>query len=204
MSNEHKTDSISIFLRNEEQKSAIIPDNLQSERKYIILMNDTLQAENRQYIKKINKLENQIEELETDNGKLERCSTYIKGMLKNFVEADKLYKKLFKLQTAYQSEIDDNLISYKTQLFYIFPKMTLMSVLFYIFYCVIRLKFDIPIFFFCAVDKLFTHTFVIYYMFNQSIFSNTYNTYNELNQLKSKIKEINKAQDYIHDLIDTN
>jgi hypothetical protein len=26
----------------------------------------------------------------------------------------------------------------------------------------------------------------------------------EINELKKKIKEINKAQDYIHDLIDTN
>ena len=53
MSTEHKTDSISIFLRNDEQKTAIIPDNLTSERKYIILMNDSLQAENREYVKRL-------------------------------------------------------------------------------------------------------------------------------------------------------
>lgn len=70
-----------------------------------------LQAENRKYVKKINELENQIEDLETDNGKLERCSTYIKGMLKNFVEIDKIYKKLVKVQTQYQDKLKTSLLN---------------------------------------------------------------------------------------------
>lgn len=202
MSTEHKTDSISIFLRNDEQKSAIIPDNLTSERKYIILMNDTLQAENREHIKRINELENQIEELETDNGKLERCSTYIKGMLKNFSEADKLYKKLIKVQTSHHSEIKDNLKVYKKRLFFDFTKITLLSVLFYIFYSVVQIKFSIPNFLFYIVEKTLVYVSMIYYMF--MVKQVTIDTNNEINELKRKIKEINKAQEYIHDLIDTN
>ena len=203
MSTEHKTDSISIFLRNDEQKTAIVPDNLTSERKYIILMNDTLQAENREYVKKITELENQIEELEADNGKLERCSTYIKGMLKNFVEADKLYKKLIKVQTAYNSGIKNNLKDYKKRLFIDFTKISLISALLFIFFFVVQIKLAIPTFLFYMVDKVVVYGFVVYYMYR--VISTGIDTdIVEINELKKRIKEINKAQDYIHDLIDTN
>lgn len=203
MATEHKTDSISIFLRNDEQKTAIVPDNLTSERKYIILMNDTLQAENREYVKKITELENQIEELESDNGKLERCSTYIKGMLKNFVEADKLYKKLIKVQTAHTSGIKNNLKDYKKRLFIDFTKISLFSTLFSIFFFAVQLKVAIPTFLFYMVDKLVVYGFVVYYMY-RVISTGIDADIVEINELKKRIKEINKAQDYIHDLIDTN
>ena len=201
MSNEHKTDSISIFLRNDEQKTAIVPDNLTSERKYIILMNDTLQSENREHMKKINELENQIEDLETDNGKLERCSTYIKGMLKNFVEADKLYKKLIKIQTEQQSEINNNMKIYKNQIIIDFTKISLISVVFFIFCYLFR--FNVTNFFIYTFEKLVAYVFVIYYIIFRGVNHANTKTY-EINELKKKIKEINKAQDYIHDLIDTN
>ena len=204
MSNEQKTDSISIFLRNEEQKSAIIPDNLQSERKYIILMNDTLQAENREHMKRINELENQIEELEADNGKLERCSTYIKGMLKNFVEADKLYKKLIKVQTSHSSEIDDNLKVYKKQLFIDFTKISLISVVFFVLCSLFQFEFNVVNFLFYTADKIFVYVFLLYHMYYKVVNKTSITNISEINRLKTKIKEINKAQDYIHELIDTN
>jgi prefoldin subunit 5 len=166
-------------------------------------MNDTLQAENREYVKKITELENQIEELESDNGKLERCSTYIKGMLKNFVEADKLYKKLIKVQTAHTSGIKNNLKDYKKRLFIDFTKISLFSTLFSIFFFVLQLKVAIPTFLFYMVDKLVVYGFVVYYMYR--VISTGIDTdIVEINELKKRIKEINKAQDYIHDLIDTN
>ena len=204
MSTEHKTDSISIFLRNDEQKTAIVPDNLTSERKYIILMNDALQAENREYVKKITMLENQIEDLETDNGKLERCSTYIKGMLKNFVEADKLYKKLIKVQTSYQSGFKDNLNVFKKQFFFDFTKISLFSILFFVFCSLLQFKLNIPNFLVYTFDKLFVYGFVIYYMYRVKSTGVVSGELAEMIELKRKIKEINKAQDYIHDLIDTN
>ena len=204
MSTEHKTDSISIFLRNDEQKTAIVPDNLTSERKYIILMNDSLQAENREYVKKITELENQIEDLETDNGKLERCSTYIKGMLKNFVESDKLYKKLIKVQTSYQCGFKDNLNVFKKQFFFDFTKISLFSILFFVFCFILQFKLNIPNFLVYTFDKLFVYGFVIYYMYRVKSTGVVNGELAEMNELKRKIKEINKAQDYIHDLIDTN
>ena len=196
MSSENKSESINIYLRNEEQKSTIMND-LSAERKYIILQNDTLQAENREYSKKIKELENEIEELEIDSGKMEKSMTYIKGMLKNFVEVDRLYKKIEVEQVELQAKINKNNKSKKYTYFTEMIKYNLISILIFM----ICFYFDTYLTFFSfTFDKLL---FVyIFYEYNKSLNLNTVVTHSVIEEARNKINEIHKAQDYISELID--
>jgi hypothetical protein len=172
-------------------------NDLSAERKYIILQNDTLQAENREYSKKIKELENDIEELEIDSGKMEKSMTYIKGMLKNFVEVDRLYKKIEVEQTELQSKININNESKKYTYFTELIKYNLISILIFMicFYVDTYLTFVAFTF-----DKLF---FVyIFYEYNKSLCRNTILTHSVIEETRNKINEIHKAQDYISELID--
>jgi hypothetical protein len=194
MSIEHKSESINIYMRNEEQKASIMND-LSPERKYIILQNDTLQSENREYSKKIKELENEIEELEIDSGKSEKSITYIKGMLKNFVEVDRLYKKIEIEQIELQSKINKNNESKKYASLTELIKYKLISMVIFMICFYFGTYFT-----FFALDKfLFIY---ILYEYNKSLKMNTIVIPVVIEEARHKINEIHKAQDYITDLID--
>jgi len=195
MSSENKTESINIYLGNQETKSSILSD-LSSERKYIILQNDTLHSENRTLNNKIIELENQIEELETDSGKMERSLTYIKGMLKNFVEVDKLYRTLDKKQTEKQVKMEEKIKAIKSSFICQSFKYKIISLLIFLFFCI--LEFHVISFIF---DKfMFLYIFVLF--FNNIRFKTDLQYETTIKELRLKIDEIHKAQDYISDLID--
>lgn len=198
MSSEHKSDSINIYLRNEEQKSDIL-SNLTSERKYIILQNDTLQSENKELVKKIKELEFQIEELETDSGKNETSIRYIKGMLKNFVEIDKIHKKIDVEQRDLKiSNLKNQKITSDNRLFFIFAIIIykILSSLLFVF-C---LAFDLKILYFMLDKWLFA--FILYKSIKKYKIEKVEYSSLKIEDLNRKIEEIRKAQDYINDLID--
>lgn len=193
MSIESKSDSINIYLGNQETKSSILSD-LSPERKYIILQNDTLHSENRNLNNKINELENQIEELETDSAKMERSVTYIKGMLKNFVEIDKLYRIVDIKQTENQIKMQEKMKYLKLSFMCESFKYRVLSILFFIFCFYIGNSY-----LFFVFDKfLFLYIYINYVKkFNIDV---QYEII--IKETRTKIDEIHKAQDYISDLID--
>ena len=173
MSIESKSDSINIYLGNQETKSSILSD-LSPERKYIILQNDTLHSENRNLNNKINEL--------------------IKGMLKNFVEIDKLYRIVDIKQTENQIKMQEKMKYLKLSFMCESFKYRVLSILFFIFCFYIGNSY-----LFFVFDKfLFLYIYINYVKkFNIDV---QYEII--IKESRSKIDEIHKAQDYISDLID--
>lgn len=198
MSTESKTEYINIYLRDQETKSAVISD-LSAERKYIILQNDTLQAENKNLNNKIVELENHIEELETDSAKMERSSTYIKGMLKNFVEVDRLYRKIDSNNTQLESKMNKIIKDMNESLIKELLRYKVVSILFFIICFFIGHKYSAYTFF--TFDQIF---FIV--LFSKYIYKTMKNTTvsesESVKETRTKINEIHKAQDYIVELID--
>ena len=85
-------ENINIFLNTTEKNEKVLSSATPQES-YIILMNDHLQSENQQYRDKNKDLEIKIDELETDNDRMEQGKTYMKGLLKNFNEINKSGKE---------------------------------------------------------------------------------------------------------------
>lgn len=195
MSIESKTESINIYLRDQDTKTRILSD-LSAERKYIILQNDTLQAENKTLNSKINELENQIDELETDSGKMERSMTYIKGMLKNFVEVDKLYRIIDKEQTAMQFELIKIHKDTKFSFFIDLVKYKIISILLFLICYLINTKPSYVTFF------VLDNWLMIYIFLRKRWNGEVVKEPEVVKESRMKIGEIHKAQDYITDLID--
>lgn len=67
----------------------------------------------------------------------------------------------------------------------------------------VQLTIDIPNFVFYFVDKLVVYCLTTYFFYTLKFIDNN-NEITIINELGAEIRKINKAQDYIHDLIDTN
>ena len=127
---------------------------------------------------------------------MERSATYIKGMLKNFVEVDKLYKIVDKENTQLQSKMTKIYIDMKSLLFTNLIIYKVISMLiFSICFCIGN-----PSIFFILDNLLCLY---IFYEYNSKFKRNTNLSESENTmEIREKIKDIHKSQDYIVDLID--
>lgn len=80
MDSEPRNISISVYEKNKEEISK--SDN--ASQSYIILANEELDNKNKEYLLEIQNLKKEIDNLETDNEKLEVSVTYMRGLLHNF------------------------------------------------------------------------------------------------------------------------
>jgi hypothetical protein len=95
--------NIHIYLKSDGDTHEVLSGSSPYE-KYIILSNETLQQENRTLRAEIVELSNTNEELETDVDRQDKGKTYIKGLLKNFAETDKMRKEV---QASTQKMLDE-------------------------------------------------------------------------------------------------
>ena len=79
---EKKLEHVNIYLKNNTDKENIFRDSSTYE-KYIILMNEDLQGENKN-------LTEQINDLKDENDKYDTSKRYIKGLLHNLIEIEKM------------------------------------------------------------------------------------------------------------------
>jgi len=86
------TKDINIFFKNTDQQRGVL-DTATPHEKYIILMNGTLHETNKELSEQVTSLSDTVAELEEDNRRMEISKTYMKGLLKNFAEVDKLRVK---------------------------------------------------------------------------------------------------------------
>ena len=86
-------ETVNIYLHDKDEKERVLKEASPHER-YIILMNDTLQTENRQHVIQIKELEDRVEEMDGELGQAETRNSNIKGLLKNFHEMDKWRKEV--------------------------------------------------------------------------------------------------------------
>lgn len=66
---------------------------------YIIRQNDVLHADNQKLRANLNKMKSKASQLSDDLGRQEQSTTYLRGLVKNFAEMDRLRKELLKIQT---------------------------------------------------------------------------------------------------------
>jgi hypothetical protein len=71
-----------------------ITDNCSPEQKYIILQNETLFKENKDFLKLVTELKLKISDYEDQIDTSDNSKRYIKGLLKNLVELEKMRKEI--------------------------------------------------------------------------------------------------------------
>lgn len=166
--------------------------------KYIICINDKLQLENREYLKKIMKLESAVQDMEEELGQIEKRNFNIKGLLKNFHEMDKWRKEISENEEKMLSSTIKNIHSFK----YRATRHLRVLEAILIFFTGIYFEYY-PLSQFLPVLVML----VIITAFQESTLQNLQLpscTEEEkiVKKLREEIKKTIKAQDYIHDFLD--
>ena len=89
MEEQQPNNNINFYL-TEKNKKAVLNDSTPYER-YIIISNETLQIENRELSEKLKTSEYKVDDLESQMDKEEISKTYMRGLLKNLAELNKLF-----------------------------------------------------------------------------------------------------------------
>ena len=190
-------ENVNIYLGQSTEKDKVLADASPHER-YIILMNETLQVDNRRLTETVTDLESQVEELESDNSSMEKSKTYMKGLLKNFIEMTKWYKEICTHHDDIRAGIIQDLKAFKYKAT---RHLRILEGIMMVFMAVWYEYNTISIF----LPVMGAITFML--AFQESTLMNLkicpYKT--DTNKISDLIKEISKAeaaQDYIHVLID--
>lgn len=198
MSNTEQTnDRVNIFLGNDSTKNDIL-SGASPQEKYIILINDTLQTENRQHIDRVKELESQVEDLEGDIERMEKGKACLKGMLNNFNEMNKMKTNVAKIETEIRQETTNHIRLFKHKA----NKQLRMLEAFMV--CVLGICYEWNF----GNCYILAGVMMIFIADAESTIANlTIPTFsdkeNKLNELQSEINEADKAQDYIHELIES-
>lgn len=89
-----------IYFNSEKRKDVLESKTTSAFEKYTIIQNESLQAENREMRLHQKSLEQKLEELEDENERFDASKRYMRGLLKNLVELDRLRKQKNKEQAS--------------------------------------------------------------------------------------------------------
>lgn len=190
-------ENVHIYLNSKEKKDDVLGTATPQE-KYIILMNDSLNYKNKELEGHIHDLEAQIEIFEADTNLMEKGRTYMKGLLKNFVEIHNWYKTITEKHQNISNNIKFDFTKFKHKatkhLRYLQIVMILFLAVWYEYHKFIDFFSILSMF---AIIAAFQESTLWNLRFPEYI--------EDKNTISTLIEEINKAnaaQDYIHILID--
>ena len=190
-------ENISIYLGAPSHKEKVLT-GANPHEKYIILMNDTLQADNRKLTSTVTDLESQITDLESDSDRMEKSKTYMKGLLKNFVEITRWYIDIGIQQETIISGIISDITTFKYKATRHLRILQSMMIIFMaIWYEYHTLSVFLPIMWVVTIMLAFQEST----LWNLNIGTYKPNR-DKIRELTKEINDAEAAQDYIHVLID--
>lgn len=194
---DHK-EIVNIYLNGNNKEKIFCGTSPQEQ--YIIIMNEILQMENMKLKSSIKDLEHKNEELENDSDKAETSKIYMIGILKNFVEIDKLRMEIVEennnINKTYKSYINIVQCKARQHLRY------LQAFLIILFSVIWEFEFyNVKQFLSTLFIIIFMLTFIerlIHYIILPSCESQEIKIKNKM----TEVKKITDAQDYLHEYID--
>jgi hypothetical protein len=184
---------ISIYLKNDKIENDVL-HNASSYEKYIILMNETLQDENRKLQAQIKDNESKISEYEEENENYDNSKRYTKGLLKNFIEIDKLRKKIHDI---YDNRNFNN--ESKLKKLYNYNRLfEYFIILLVAFLWKVEFFENFQLYFY--VSTVFMYVYVIEVFFYKMKTPTEYN--DKIFETEKEIKKISDSQDFLNEYID--
>jgi hypothetical protein len=167
---------------------------------YIILQNDTLQAEDRKLRYEAKANEMRIEELEEDADRTDKGRVYMKGLLKNLVELDKLRKKHSSISKSLFDQQAKHIVDVKRDSY---KELLGLGVILLVVFTAFLFSGNWStafLFGILSVGDIMSKNFIL------SKISAPTGKYKgdiiELNGLNTQIKIITDAQDFVHEYMD--
>lgn len=185
---EYKKETVNnIYLNSETVKNKVFKDSTPQTR-YIILMNDTLQSENRNLNNRIAELEMKQNEMDEEADKNDTSKRYIKGLLKNLVELEKMRDEISKIS----KNITHNIKNSYNKLLNIVTIIIMIIIL-------------SPIIYFNYYQLFSIITLIFYFVKNKlkiTICPEFYDENKKINEIEIEIKKIKDTQDFLSEYID--
>jgi hypothetical protein len=194
-----KEERVHIYLKSDGKNESAVLEGASAHERYIILMNDTLQLRAENQLGTIKELEARIETLEEEVDRSDTRRNYVKGLLKNFHEMHKWNEELAVLEYNMKKEIREFVRSYRSRAAWH------LRVLHTLFCVVLALGWE-----FAGVwdVALLGSLLAVIVAFQYSMLQNL--TLPACKKEEANVKELNvqkkkvlKAQDYIHEFIDS-
>lgn len=192
------TDSLRIFLSAPEAK-AIVEKADTAEAKYIILQNDHLHFDNRSLRLELQKTENKLEALEDDMDKQEKSSTYMKGLLKNFIELDDMRAKVTEAESQIAKKTQKHLSDFHSIATKDFRCVSAFMMLYVAITFLLMSAVDAIAILFIVGGTVYVQETVM-----ARLPSSQYTEERKaIKDMLAKIKEVTDSQSFLHDHIDS-
>ncbi len=162
-------------------------------------MNETLQQQSQKDLCTIKELETKVTELEDEVDRYDCRKNYLKGLLKNFHEMHKMNEKIVDIESQIKKDTQESIKVYKSQ----------ASFHLRILYCMLILVVGISWEFVDSYSITILGSVVITVIaFNHSMLQNLkkpifLDREEQLMELSKEKNNINEAQDYIHEFIES-
>lgn len=190
------SEKLNIFI-NDNNRNEILDNRTETDR-YIILQNDHLHAIVSKNSNKIHELKTKIEELEEDDDKNTRTNSNLKGLLKNLNEINKLKDEIIDCHKLYENYTNSNTVLFRNKAIRHVRLFESILLVFCALCCSFTtLTINILIF----IIAVYSVSFIESFKFN--VPDSRINPYQEdYDKLNIKLQDINKANDYIYELVD--
>lgn len=199
MSSESSHTEYKIYL-DSVKKDKILSD-ANTYEKYVILQNETLHIRVNELQDDVKRLESSVEELEEDNGRMEKSKGYTRNLLKNFSELDKLNIKWREESNKYYKEVQTK---QKKFIDFTYHCIVLINVVLTIhlpisFY---YLNTILGVIFLTGIYGFFLYLSKKFYFITKEIEFNLIEKTDKVKTIKEDIKKINDCYDFINEYID--
>ena len=187
------------FYLNGEDKKLPSDNEDNIYRNYILIQNNSLQAENIKYREEHAEATNRIEELEGEQDFIDKRTNNIKGLCKNLHEVDKLRSNYINSSNMIITNQSRSIKQFMSQLRTF--KMIYLGC--WLFLCVVSILW---LDWGCIIIMIPTtciNLYVIDFITKGDDIYNPQTDNQKLRMIENQINDINKANDYIHEFIDS-
>jgi hypothetical protein len=196
-----KSENVNIFFKNDQDRESLNKTASPYE-KYIILMNETLQMENREHLALNKKIEAELAESQEENDKLDTSCRYMRGLLKNLVELEKLKSTtctaLTKINSSYETKFCKDKINIgKYAMMYEIIMVILLAGLLQVYFL------DFYQFLLLVIFMTGNSFFVRTVFVKKFDLPTCANEKAEITETNAKIKKLKDGTDYLHEYIDS-
>ena len=176
----------SLFIKQSDIDNVIQSSNDDKSTAYIILQNNELHSKYNALSREITELASEKEELEDYNDKLERSKSHIQGITKN--------QYLISLEKSKETAFYKNCYQY-LYINYLESCLLHIPYNFLIIFSIFSFKVKLSIFF-ITYSFFFNRSFDVYKFRKESL------TGKKITEIKDELTNLDKSNDYLHELID--
>jgi hypothetical protein len=190
---------VHIYLRSDGDADSKVIKGASPHERYIIMMNDSLQKRNEKQISTIKELEAQVAALEEETDSYDSRRNYIKGLLKNFHEMHKWNEEIATLEQKMKKDVQTYVKFYKSRAAWH------SRVLHAMFIVIMGLAWEFTdVWDVTMLGSILAVVVAFQYSMLQNLILPTFPVQQgKVKKLTTEKNKVSKAQDYIHEFIES-